>query len=39
MSLSRPYWKYVRSTIQKLFAADSPLKDDEEKKHKYLVKI
>jgi hypothetical protein len=38
MSLTRPHWKYVRLTIQKLFGADSPLKDDQERLNKYLVK-
>lgn len=38
MSLTRPHWKYVRLTIQKLFGADSLLKDDQERLIKYLVK-
>lgn len=39
MSLSRPYWKEARSTIQKLFSSESALKDNQEKKSKFLVKI
>lgn len=39
MSLTRPYWKEARTTIQKLFSSSSSLKDNQEKQHKYLIKI
>ena len=39
MSLDRPYWKEVRSTVQKLFAVESGLKDNQDKLSTYLYDV